>query len=75
MEDPEEKGAHPLGDAGRNFVPGNQQKEKLVKLGNQPGAGGSGSDRRLWQGQVRWEAQNEKEMFTSDSCSGLGVCP
>ncbi|XP_051001823.1 ras and Rab interactor 1 [Acomys russatus] len=28
MEDPEETRAHPLGDAGRNFVPGNRQKEK-----------------------------------------------
>lgn len=33
MEDPGETGAHPLGATSLNFVPGHQQKEKLVKLG------------------------------------------
>lgn len=60
MEDPGETGAHPLGATSLNFVPGHQQKEKLVKLGDQPGAGAEGSYRRIWQGQGRWEAQNGK---------------
>lgn len=50
MEDPEETGAEPLGAASLNFVPGHHQKEKLVKLGDEPGAGGVGSDRRIRQG-------------------------
>lgn len=60
MEDPGETGAHPLGATNLNFVPGHQQKEKLVKLGGQPGASGEGRSRRSWQGQDRWEAQNGK---------------
>lgn len=46
MEDPGETGAHPLGATNLNLVPGHQQKEKLVKLGGQPGTGGG---RGQWQ--------------------------
>lgn len=60
MEDPGETGAHPLGATSLNFVPGHQQKEKLVNLGDQPGAVGEGSYRRIWRGQDGWEAQNGK---------------
>lgn len=75
MEDPGETGAHPLGAANLNFLPGHQQKEKLVKLGGQPGAEGKGSGKRVRQRQNRWEAQNREEVFTPDPCSGPGVCP
>lgn len=75
MEDPGETGAHPLGAANLNFLPGHQQKEKLVKLGGQPGAEGKGSGKRVRQRQDRWEAQNREEVFTADPYSGPGVCP
>lgn len=76
MEDPGENGAHPLGATSLNSVPGHQQEEKLVKLGDQPGVSGEGSYRRVWQGQDRWEGSPEwEEVFTPDPCSGLGVCP
>lgn len=64
MEDPGDTEAHPLGTANLNFVPGHQQKEKLVKLGGQLGAGGEGSDRKVWQRQMdRWEAQDGEEVL------------